>query len=154
MGGKDNDSDMVRYAEMQFENRNVQLLVSNRNYGVDAYKRYHGIKDDRLDYEIDTPYRKTDELVGQIQNLKKVPSGTSIMEKRISPKIQRDSWSALKYALRLTEKLELQNLVIPEHKNEWTELFESMKFEPPKTANTPGGGMGRLVTARRGGRIF
>ena len=150
MGGRDNDSDMVRYAEMQFENRNVQLLVSNRNRGVEAYKKYHRIKDDRLDYEIDRPYRKTGELCGQIQNLKKVPNGVNISEKRISSKIQRDSWSALKYALRLTELLELQNLVLPERKNEWQEFFDELG-DIPKTA--VGGTQSRLVS-RRGGRLF
>lgn len=150
MGGRDNDSDMVRYAEMQFENRNVQLLVSNRNRGVEAYKKYHRIKDDRLDYEIDRPYRKTDELCGQIQNLKKVPNGVNISEKRISSKIQRDSWSALKYALRLTELLELQNLVLPERRSEWQEFFDELG-DIPKTA--VGGTQSRLVS-RRGGRLF
>lgn len=151
MGGRDNDSDMVRYAEMQFENRNVQLLISNRNHGLEAYKKYHRIKDDRLDYDIDRPYRKTAELVGQIQNLKKIPTGTSIKEKRISSKIQRDSWSALKYALRLTERLEIQNLVMPEKENEWTKLFKN--YEPPKgPISVPGGG--RLPERRRGGRLF
>ena len=150
MGGRDNDSDMVRYAEMQFENRNVQLLVSNRNHGVEAYKRYHRIKDDRLDYDIDKPYRKTAELVGQIQNLKKVPNGVNISEKRINAQIQRDSWSALKYALRLTERLELQNLVLPEKRSEWAEVFE--KHEKPKSMAAPG--KGRMVTRRRGGRLF
>ena len=151
MGGRDNDSDMVRYAEMQFENRNVHLLVSNRNYGVEAYKKYHRIKDDRLDYEIDRPYRKTAELVGQIQNLKKIPTGTSIKEKRINSRIQRDSWSALKYALRLTERLEIQNLVLPEKKNEWTELFDHFE-KPQKPISVPGGG--RMITRRKGGRLF
>lgn len=153
--GKDPDSDMIRYAEMQFENRNVQLLVSNRNRGVEAYKKYHRIKDDQLDYEIDRPYRKTAELVGQIQNLKKVPSGTGVMERRINKSIQRDSWSALKYALRVTERLELRYLVIPERKNEWDEFLS--KFESrPITTNVPGGNaaMGRLATRRRGGRMF
>lgn len=156
INGKDSDSDMIQYAEMQFEHRNVHLLVSNRNLGVETYKRFHRIKDDRLDYEIDRPYRKTEELVGQIQNLKKVPSGTGIQEKRISRKIQRDSWSALKYAFRLAERLELQNLVIPERKNEWEEFFENMETEIPKTTSIPGGIVhtGRLVTERRGGRLF
>lgn len=147
INGKDPDSDMVRYAEMQFENRNVQLLVSNRNNGVEAYKKYHRIKDDALDTEIDRPYRKTAELVVQIQNLKKVPSGVGIKEKRISKRIQRDTWSALKYALRFAERLELENLVMPEHKSEWTELFESgskksiIKWK-------------RRSIGRRGGKMF
>jgi hypothetical protein len=153
INSRDSESDMIRYAEMQFENRNVQLLISNRNTGVEAYKRYHRIKDDRLDYEIDRPYRKTAELVAQIQNLKKVPSGISIMEKRISQHIQRDSWSALKYALRFTAILEMQNLVLPERKSEWTDFFE--KEENTKEFKSFLGSVNsRLATRRKGGRLF
>lgn len=153
--GRDPDSDMVRYAEMQFENRNVQLLVSNRNAGVEAYKRYHRIKGDQLDYEIDRPYRKTAELIGQIQNLKKVPTGSGVKEKRINNRIQRDTWSALKYALRLAERLELQNLIIPERKSEWEEFFNTFD-KRPITTNVPGGSaaLGRLATRHKGGRMF
>lgn len=156
-GARDGDSNMIQYAEMQFENRNVQLLVSNRNRGVDAYKKYHRIKDDRMDFDIDRPYRKTEELVGQIQNLKKVPSGTGVQERRITLRIQRDSWSALKYALRLTERLEMMYLVIPERKSEWTEFFEKMdKSEKPSVAERLNNhsALGRLAIKRRGGRLF
>lgn len=156
-GARDGDSNMIQYAEMQFENRNVQLLISNRNRGVDAYKKYHRIKDDRMDFDIDRPYRKTEELVGQIQNLKKVPSGTGVQERRITLRIQRDSWSALKYALRLTERLELMNLVIPERKSEWTEFFEDMdKNKKTSVAErlSVSTALGRLATKRRGGRLF
>ena len=150
MTGKDPDSDMIRYAEMQFENRNVQLLLANRNRGVEAYKRYHRIKDDSLDYEIDRPYRKCAELVGQIQNLKKVPYGAGVMEKRLNWQIQRDSWSALKYALRVAQKLELENLAAPERENEWASEFENAGANKSE----PAARKGRLSFGRRGGRLF
>lgn len=150
MTGKDPDSDMIRYAEMQFENRNVQLLLANRNRGVEAYKRYHKIKDDSLDYEIDKPYRKCADLVGQIQNLKKVPYGAGVMEKRLNWRIQRDSWSALKYALRVAQKLELANLAAPERENEWEKAFESAGVSQSEPAHRKG----RLAFGRRGGRLF
>ena len=105
-GVTDPDNEMLRYAELEFEARDVQLLWANLNEGVEAYKKYHLIKDDYADVSIALPYQKTRELVGQIQNLKKVPSGASLSEKRISKAIQRDSWSALKYALRLAQILE------------------------------------------------
>ena len=105
-GVTDPDSEMLRYAEIQFEARNVRLLTANLNEGVEAYKKYHMIKDDYSDASIAIPYLKTRELTGQIQNLKKVPSGSGMAEKRISKAIQRDSWSALKYALRLAQILE------------------------------------------------
>lgn len=105
-GVTDPDGDMLRYAELEFEARNVQLLTSNLNGGVEAYKLVHFIKDNYNDAAIASPYLKTRNLVGQIQNLKKVPSGASMAERRISKHIQRDSWSALKYGLRLAQKLE------------------------------------------------
>lgn len=157
LGSKDSESDMIQYAEMQFEHRNVQLLIANRNAGVEAYKKYHRIKDDRMDFDIDRPYRKTEELCGQIQNLKKVPSGVGIQERRITSNIQRDSWSALKYALRLADRLELLNLVLPNRKSEWTEFFESEKQTAVVGSDNMKEafyGKGRLRLKRRGGRLF
>ena len=106
VGVTDQDSEMLRYAELQFEERNVRLLAANINEGVEAYKKFHLIKDDYSDYSIAIPYQKTRELVGQIQNLKKVPSGASMKEVRISKHTQRYSWSACKYALRLAQIIE------------------------------------------------
>lgn len=152
-GVTDPDSEMIRNAEIQFENRNVQLLTNNRNAGIEAYKKYHRIKEDNLDFQIDKPYRKTRELVGQIQNLKKVPSGAGTGEKRISKSIQRDSWSALKYALRLAQKLERQNLVKTQRKSDWDELLKMYGDDGAVSAQLPAGSGGRLQTQRRGGRI-
>ena len=124
-GVTDPDNEMLRYAEIEFEARDVQLLTANLNEGVEAYKKYHLIKDDYADVSIALPYQKTRELVGQIQNLKKVPSGASLSEKRISKAIQRDSWSALKYALRLAqilEREEYQNTV--RRGGEWDKELE------------------------------
>jgi len=151
-GVTDPDSEMIRNAELQFENRNVELLTSNFSAGVEAYKKYHRIRDDYLDAQIFLPYRKTQELVGQIQNLKRVPSGAGVTEKRISKAIQRDSWSALKYALRFTQKLERQNLAREHRKNDWTAQLEKYKTRP--LLHSARVGHGRLVTGRRGGRIF
>lgn len=153
-GVTDPDSEMIRNAEIQFENRNVELLTTNRNEGIAAYKKYHRIKDDYLDAEIDRPYRKTRELVGQIQNLKKVPSGAGSAERRISKSIQRDSWSALKYALRFAQRLERQNLVKSKRKSDWDEVLSQYQNAPSLGRSAPRGSMGRLVTSRRGGRIL
>ena len=152
-GVTDPDSEIIRNAEIQFENRNVVLLTSNGNAGVEAYKKYHRIKDDNLDYQIYAPYRKTRELVGQIQNLKKVLSGATVSERRISKSIQRDSWSALKYALRFAQHLERQNLQKAERKSDWWEVLEKYKGQPlirdsEMPSNT------RLPMGRRGGRII
>lgn len=154
-GVTDPDAEMVQYAELQFENRNVELLCGNVNEGVEAYKKYHRIKDDYMDAQIAEPYLKTRELAGQIQNLKKVPSGKTMREERISKHIQRDIWSALKYALRVAQILEREELAkAVRRKSDWDE--ELARYQHKGGAGmTPrmGGGHGRTVTARRGGRI-
>ena len=149
-GVTDPDSEMIRYCEEQFEHRNVSLLTANRNFGVEAYKRYHRIKDSHLDVNIDKPYRKTAELVGQIQNLKSVPSGAGTKEQRISKHIQRDSWSALKYALRFAQKLEKSNLQSVKKASDWdAELSKFSNDEGIYQSLPSTRGIGR-----RGGRMF
>lgn len=110
-GAHDNDAEMIRYAELEFEHRNIQLLVANLYDGIRAYKLKHHIKDDSLDPTIAIPYLKTREMCGQIANLQKKPSGYGFCEKRISTHIQRDMWSAFKYALRFADILERQELI-------------------------------------------
>mgnify|MGYP006962936766 FL=1 len=154
-GVTDPDAEMVQYAELQFENRNVELLCGNVNEGVESYKKYHRIKDDYMDAQIAEPYLKTRELAGQIQNLKKVPSGKTMREERISKHIQRDIWSALKYALRVAQILEREELAkAVRHKSDWDKELERYGGGT-SGGRTPrmGGGHGRTVTARRGGRI-
>lgn len=157
-GVTDPDAEMVRYAELQFENRNVELLCSNVNEGVENYKKYHRIKDDSMDAMLADTYIKTRELVGQIQNLKKVASGTTQKEERISKHIQRDIWSALKYALRVAQILEREELAqAVRHKSDWDAELEKYKNRvPARHAGDRAGGTqrGRTVTARRGGRIY
>lgn len=120
----DNDSDMLRYAEVEWEQRNVRVLTSNINEGVMAYKRVHRIKDDLNDPTIAIPYIKCRELCGQIGNLRKKLSGTGFKEERISRAINRDMWSATKYALRVAQRLEYQNLVRGIKKNSaWAKVI-------------------------------
>lgn len=128
IGVTDQDSEMLRYAELEFEARNVRLLTANINEGVESYKKYHLIKDDYADVSIALPYQKTRELVGQIQNLKKVPSGASMSERRISRHIQRDSWSALKYGLRMAqiiEQEEYRNMI--QKDNGWSKELDRFR---------------------------
>ena len=82
-GVSDPDFEMIKYAQMQFENHNVEMLTSNFREGLAAYKRTHHIKDDDGDWRIVQPYQKTKELIGQIQNLKLAPSGAGLKEVRI-----------------------------------------------------------------------
>lgn len=115
-GKHDSDADMIRYAEVEFEQGNIRLLTGNVYEGVEAYKKAHNIREADLDGKIARPYQKTRELIGQIGNLKKVVSGFNTREERISRSINRDMWSALKYALRVAYLLERQYLLIDQGK--------------------------------------
>ncbi len=149
-GTTDPDSEMIRNAEIQFENRNVQILSSNFNEGIEQYKKVHKIKDDKYDFILYDIYKKTSELVGQIQNLKKVTSNSGVAEKRISNKIQRDSWSSFKYALRFAQILERELLAKKSRKSDWDDKIKNFK----KNHSAERRNVGRTVTTRRGGRLF
>ena len=149
VGVTDPDADMVRYAQTQFEYRNVQMLTAQWQNGIDAYKKFHRIRDDRADGLIYQPYKKTNELIAQIQNLKVIEG----KEKRISRHIQRDSWSALKYCLRVANKLELERLVKRKRKSDYDELLKSIEANGRVNLHTTMHGHGRLITPRTGGRL-
>ena len=156
-GVTDPDFEMLKYAQTEFEHHNVELLTLNANEGVEAYKRAHRIKDDDRDYQIALPYQKCRELSGQIQNLKLVPSGAGMSEKRISKAIQRDSWSALKYALRLAqiiEREELLNEINSRKKSDWAEALKKFENGGMVATGVPGKAVGRTVIERRGGRVY
>jgi len=142
----------VLNAELQFEHSNVQLLTGNMNEGVEAYKQYHRIKDDSINYKIALPYKKTNELCWQIQNLREEPSGAGIKERRISNKIQRDSWSALKYGLRFAEILERVNLAPKRNKSDWEKILERFKDMRPGLGVSPLHPAGNAT--RKRGRLF
>ena len=149
-GTTDPDAEMVRYARVQFENRNVQILTSNYAEAIEAYKRYHRIRTDSMDGQIFLPYQKTNEFVGQVQNLKVVPSGAGVSERRISNHIQRDSWSAFKYAGRLAQILEMKYLVKPEaEKSDWDKAAKTYLQNRPMARRPQ-----TRVIGRQGGRRF
>ena len=105
-GVTDADGDMIRYAQAEFEQGNVELLVANILDGVEAYKDANGIKDNFSDARISAPYKACELLCQQISNLKTKVGGLTLKEVRKSMSIQRDVWSALKYALRMKQMLE------------------------------------------------
>lgn len=141
----DSDADMIRYAEVEFEQGNVRLLTSNIYEGVENYKKAHNIRESDTDGLIARPYQKTRELVGQIGNLKKIVSGFSTREERISKSINRDMWSALKYALRVAYLLEAKNL-LGDGKKESAWTGEIRKAERDKYAAIFGGSAARART--------
>ena len=149
VGTTDPDQEMIRYMELQFEYRNFQLLTRDYQEGMTQYKRYHRIKDDSNDYAIYNAYKKTNELVSQIQNLKKIQTATGTAERRISKSRQRDSWSALKYSGRLAQILERTELSMAKRKSDWTWLLNKYK-DPTAAYAVQEESMGRTVTKRRG----
>lgn len=152
VGVTDPDADMIRYAEVQFEARNVQLLTTNIAQGVEAYKRMRKILDPNADASIAVPYLKTRELCGQIQNLKKVPTGTGFGERRISNHIQRDMWSSLKYALRLAQILEHRDF-LAEQSGDDTWAKEAENYMPSEAVQAQGTQMPPSA-GRRFGKMF
>jgi hypothetical protein len=140
-GTHDPDAEMVRYMEIEFEHGNMRLLTQNVYDGVAAYKQAHRIKDDDLNASIAIPYIKTKEMCEQIANLVKKPMGVTIKEQRVSNHIQRDMWSAFKYACRWASKLEYQELAMDfERRGEWEEEFE--RKGGLKHLDTQGRGLG------------
>lgn len=105
-GTADPDGDMIEYAQIEFEQGNVELLIPRILDGIEQYKLKHNIKDNSADSKIIVPYKKTEELCGQIKNLQKVASGQTVKEVRKTNRVPRDIWSAGKYGLRIKQKLE------------------------------------------------
>lgn len=126
-GVHDSDAAMIEYAEREWEHGNVQMLISNIQEGLKAYKLFHKIKTDEMDVAISYPYLKTRELCGQIGNLKKRMSGFGFTEERISKSIQRDMWSATKYAMRVIKILEDRyKAIYAQGENPWSKWSESV----------------------------
>lgn len=128
-GTTDPDGDMIDYAQNEFDHKNVELLTPRILDGLEQYKRNHNIKDSLSDGKIVQPYKKTEELIGQIKNLKRVASGTTIKEQRKKERVPRDIWSALKYGLRIKQHLEakLAKRNNKGGKSEWEKLKEQYK---------------------------
>lgn len=152
-GIHDSDAAMIEYAEREWEHGNVQMLISNIQDGVKAYKLAHKIKTDEMDVAISYPYLKTRELCGQIANLKKRVSGFGFTEERISKSIQRDMWSATKYALRVVKLLEDKyKAIFAQGDNPWAKWSEKV-IRGQMMNDTPVYGTGGRIRARCVGRI-
>lgn len=142
-GTQDEDGAMVRYSQIEFEQGNIELLTSASVEGLEQYKLKHNIKDDYMDAKILLPYKKTDELCEQMQNLVvKDRDGLTVKEARRSRGIQRDNWSALKYALRMAKLLE-EELVKSTYKakSSWSDAIEAIK----QTGIVPTSAMGQTA---------
>lgn len=151
-GTTDPESDMIDYAQNEFEQGNVELLTPRILDGLEQYKLRNGIKDAFSDGKIVHPYKKTEELVGQIKNLKIKPSGAGNSEVRKSTRTPRDIWSAAKYGLRLKQKLEAD--LVKSHnkaKSGWDTLIAQYTDGqmPIPQATVKQGDRARLIGLRR-----
>lgn len=151
VGVRDPDSAMIGYIQTQFLYGNIQLLTSSMSEGVEAYKKAHRIRDDAMNNKISQPYKRTSDLVEQIANLREEPSGRNgVSERRINRHIQRDSWSALKYACWFASILEGVNLRRKQSSG-WTKVFQQGAGKFLARAGAPKSG--RLVAPRSVGRM-
>ena len=147
------EGDMIEYAQLEFEQGNVELLMPRILDGIEQYKLKHNIKDNLADAQIAIPYKKTEELCGQIKNLQKIVSGTTTKEKRKSKSVQRDIWSSLKYALRIKWRLE-QDLLLENNqkKNSWDAVKENCNigyFNSSISQSIQNNSRARLIQLRR-----
>lgn len=150
-GTKNNEGMMIQYAQNEFEKGYVELLTSNVYAGIEAYKARHNIKDIYYDGKIRAPYANTELLCQQIGNLKTEVSGTTLKERRFSKGIQRDIWSALKYALRFAEILE-KALAAQTYKRKsgWAALIDGYATETIQNKVVQNNERSRLLGLRRG----
>lgn len=139
-GGTDDEGQMIRYLQREWEQGNIEILTTNVLDGVESYKQFHGIKDTYQDGKIAQPYKQTEGWCEEIQNLQVKPSGASIKEERKSKAKQRDRHSAGKYGLRFISLLE-DKLVKETYKakSSWSAAIESYNnagYSQPQKGNT------------------
>ena len=129
-GGTDDEGQMIRYLQREWEQGNVEIPTTNVLDGLECYKKFHGIKDTYQDGKIAQVYKQTEGWCEEIQNLQVKPSGTSIKEERKSKAKQRDRHSAAKYGLRFISLLE-DKLVKETYKakSSWSEEIERFNNE-------------------------
>lgn len=123
----DPDSVMIDYVASKMAYGYVKLPISTIE-GVKAYKLAHKIKDDYDNSYISQMYSTIDEMIGQIQNLKKKFSGNKYSETRISKKIQRDIWSAEKYSFRIIQLKESELGNEEDKDDEWERAYRGEKI--------------------------
>lgn len=150
-GVRDPDYEIIKYARVEFEQGNVRLLIPDVVDGLEAYKRKNRIKTDESDIRLLKPYQRTNELCEQIANLEVVASGKTQKETRISKSVQRDAWSALKYALWFASILEKSQLIDKYQKgSSWQEeLEEEEQYFKNCIGNKGSNLVNRLLSLRR-----
>lgn len=147
--GTDEEGQMILYLQREWEQGNVEILISNVIDGVESYKTAHGIKDNYGDVKIAQPYKQTNGWVEEIQNLQADASGATLREKRKSKHTQRDRHSAGKYGLRFISLLE-DKLVKEEYqaKSSWQKVIDDFQSGGVKTGTKLQSSVGRTQNVK------
>lgn len=104
------DSDMITHFMTVFNKGGISLLKSPYE-GLKELKKKLKIKemDTERDAELIIPYILTDILCEEIMNIRYRQQGNDVKEERVSKRIQRDKYSALKYGLWIVYQEEMKN---------------------------------------------
>lgn len=121
------DGDMIAHFMTVFNKMDISLLKSPYE-GIKELKKKLKIKeiDSEKDAELMIPYILTDILCEEIMNIKYKQSGHEVSEERVSKRIQRDKYSALKYGLWIVYQEEMKNKVKIEERD-WSKMIISSK---------------------------
>lgn len=104
------DSDMINNFMQTFNKLDVSLLKTPHE-GIKALEKKYKkkIKDSEERANLELPYVLTDVLCEEIMNIRYKQRGKDTAEEKISQRIQRDKYSALKYGLWVAYLEELKN---------------------------------------------
>jgi hypothetical protein len=133
------DGDMIAHFMTVFNKLDINLLKSPYE-GIKEIKKKLKIKeiDSEKDAELMIPYILTDILCEEIMNIKYKQSGHEVSEERVSKRIQRDKYSALKYGLWIVYQEEMKNKVKIEARD-WSKLIAAGAGNQSKSSSQFGG---------------
>ena len=126
------DGDMIAHFMTVFNKMDITLLKSPYE-GIKEIKKKLKIKEfeSEKDAELMIPYILTDILCEEIMNIRYKQSGHEVSEERVSKRIQRDKYSALKYGLWIVYQEEMKNKVKIEERD-WSKMIITSKGSSQK----------------------
>lgn len=106
------DSDMINNLMQVFNKLDINLLKTPHEGIKDLEKKMkHKIKDSEEYSNLEIPYLLTNVMCEEILNIKYKQRGNETTEERVSRRMQRDKYSALKYGLWIVYLEELKNKI-------------------------------------------
>lgn len=126
------DSDMINNFMQIFNKLDIGLLKVPHEGIKEIEKKYrHKIKDTEESVRLEAPYYATNALCEEIMNIKYKMMGTETREERVSKRILRDRYSALKYGLWIVYLEEQKNKI----KDRGTQDFSQYMIVPEGFSN-------------------